>query len=297
MKPSREPRGYDDEDDAVLMPPPPPPVQRRKPAPQIHQEPKRPEPRKSVTTSVVPSARRRQSQAVEPEFDDVLPSEYANRRLSRDIPLDRSQSMRASKRSTSYHESNRGVARVAVNNSQSLRRRPEQVYYHPDSTVSLEEAESEIEQYIARQSGRALANELPASEETLGAKRAAGPASDGSQNSRSNSSRGSGGASKLASDTSQMILSMNGMTIGFDKDGLAGKSINIRTGDEGAASLNITNGTQKPRPKKYITGVGSSYSDHTTAGNRRLEDRQDRRAREERRTERAHRSSRSSYRV
>lgn len=211
--------------------------------------------------------------------------------------MDRSQSLRRSKRSTSYNESNSGAARVAVNNS--LRRRPQQ-YYYPESGGGLEDAESEAEQYIARRSGRAPADELPASEETLVAKMAAGPSSEGSQ-SRSGSSRGSNGAYKPADEAGLMTLMMNGMTIGINEQTFRGKQIKIRTGDEGAASLNISDGTSKPRPKKYISGVGSSYSDNATTVPRRLEDRQerqDRRTREERRTERAaHRSSRSSYRA
>lgn len=292
-KPSRRYVEEDDEESArMAMPPPPPPMPRRKPAPQIHQEPKRPElPRKSATATVIQTSRRRQSQVPEPDLEDILPSEYSSRRASREIPLERSHSLRGSKRSTSYNESNRGAPRtIAVNNS--LRRRAEPQYY-PDSTGGLEDAESVAEQYIASRSGRVMAGDLPASNETLVAKMSPGPASEGSQNSRSNSSRGSGGASKLAEQ--QMTLMMNGMTIGFHEESLKGKSISIRTGDEGAASLNITDGSSKPRPKKYLP-AGSSYSDHASNGNRRLEDRHERRAREERRTERAHRSSRSTFR-
>ena len=223
---------------------------------------------------------------------DALPEiDYSHRRSSREVVPERSNSLRGSKRSTSYNDSPRG-ARIAVENS--LRRRPEQYYYEDrSSSGGLEDREREAERYQAVTAGRSSTAQLPLSQETLLSKVGNGAGSDnGSQKSRSNSSRGSGTGSKADSEKKNMTLIMNGMTIGFGEESLAGKSISIRTGDQGAMQFNITDGTKRPKP--YVQG--SSYSDNITGGSARRALEDGRRARDDRRSERAsHRSSRSSY--
>lgn len=303
----REPRGrpvkltQDHDEDRHRMPPPPPPPPKHKSVPQIHQA-RRPEPRKAQTMQAIPSHRRSSRTAMDmSDLAAALPEDYSHRRTSREARLpERSNSLRDSRRSTSYHDTVRG-AKVAVENS---RRRRTQQYYYPDpgSSDGLEDREREVERYQAAQAGRSAAP-VPLSAEALLPKSSNGAGSEaGSQKSRSNSSRGSGSASKA--EDKNMTLIMNGMTIGFAEESLMGKSISIRTGDAGAMHLNIADGTQttpasatSKRPKNYITG-GSSYSDYTGGtGRRELED-VPRRPRDDRdrRSERAsRRSSRSSY--
>ncbi|KAJ5777571.1 hypothetical protein N7520_000817 [Penicillium odoratum] len=299
IKPSPD---YYDDDHAKMPPPPPPaPSSRTRTAPQIHQ-PKRPEPRKIHTAAAAVPSQRRHSRALDmSDVRDALPEiEYGSRRVSREAaPLERSQSqsLRSSRRSDSYHEDARG-ARVAVENS-ARRRRPQTYYYddRSESPAAMEDRVGEAERYQAVTAGRSTA-QLPLSQETLLAKSGNGlPSDNGSQKSRSNSSRGS--ATKTEKENQPMTLTMNGMTIGFAEESLAGKSISIRTGDAGAMQFNITDGTTR-RPKAYVQG--SSYSDNTHtggSGRRVLED--GRRARgDDRRSERSvhqssHRSSRSTY--
>lgn len=301
-EPPRESRGrakkpsleYDE--DRHKMPPPPPPPPKHKSVPQIHQA-RRPEPRKAQTTQSIPSHRRASRTMDMSDMEAALPDEYSHRRTSREARLpERSNSLRDSKRSNSYHENARG-AKVAVENS--LRRRAQQYYFEDRASSSggLEDREREVERYQATQAGRSTAP-VPLSSEALISKSANGAGSDnGSQKSRSNSSRGSGSGSKA--EDKNMTLIMNGMTIGFAEESLMGKSISIRTGDAGAMHLNIADGTPAAaaakRPKNYITG-GSSYSDYTGGSSRRELEDVPRRNRDDRRSERAsRRSSRSSY--
>lgn len=290
--PSRETRGRGAvkprqarDEDYYKMPPPPPPATKHKPAPQIHQI-KRPTAQKAQTTQAVPSQRRSSRAMDMTEMVAALP-ELSRRRLSREARLpERSHSLRDSKRSISYNDHARG-AQVAVENSR--RHRPQQYYYEDrGSRGGLEDREREAERYQAHQSGRS-ANALPPSAEALLPKMANGAGSEnGSQKSRSNSSRGSG--SKGEGENKNMTLTMNGMIIGFT-DAVAGKQINIRTGDSGAVHLNIAGGRKQ---QQYLTG-GSSYSSHTGgSGHREAED--VRRPRDDQRSERtSQRSSQSSY--
>lgn len=276
------------DEDFYRMPPPPPPVPKQKA--QIHQA-KRPQPHKSQTINVIPS-QRRSSRTMDRSMDmseiaAALP-DYNNRRLSREARLpERSHSLRDSRRSTSYHDNARG-AQVAVENS---RRRRIQQYYYEDrgSTGDLEDREREVERYQAQKAGRP-ATAMPPSTEALLPKLATGAGSEnGSQKSRSNSSRGSGSKD---GENKNMTLTMNGMTIGFTEEAVLGKSINIRTGDTGGVHLNINGGR---RPQQYLTG-GSFSSSHTGgSGHRELED-APRRARNDSRSDRSsRRASRSSY--
>lgn len=288
--PSRESRGrasakstQQRDEDFYKMPPPPPPVPKQKA--QIHQT-KRPQPHKAQTTNAVPSQHRSSRTMNMSEMRAALP-EY-DRRLSREASIpERSHSLRDSRRSASYYDSARG-AQVAVENSS---RRRAQQYYHEDrgSTSDLEDREREIERYQARRSGRP-ATAMPASSEAFLPKLNTGAGSDhGSQKSRSNSSRGSGSKD---GENKNMTFTLNGMTFGFTEEAVAGKSINIRTGETGGLHLNIGGGR---KPQQYLTG-GSSYSSHTAgSGHRELED-APRRARNDSRSDRSsRRTSRSSY--
>lgn len=299
------PVDYFDED-AVKMPPPPPPPpgSRSRNAPQIHQA-KRPEARKSHTAAAAVPSQRRSSKALDMgDVRDALPElDYPTRRVSREVALperSHSQSLRSSRRSQSYHDNPRG-ARMTV--ASSGRRRTESVYYDVDERAespAMEDRVGAAERYQAVTAGRSTA-QLPLSQETLMSKVGNGLGSDnGSQKSRSNSSRGS--ATKTEKEAQNMTLNMNGMTIAFGEESLAGKSISIRTGDQGAMQFNITDGTTR-RPKAYVQG--SSYSDNThTGGSSRRVLENGRRARDrndDRRSERSvhqstgHRSSRSGY--
>lgn len=276
------------DEDYYKMPPPPPPVPKQKA--QIHQV-KRPQPHKSQTTNAVPS-QRRSSRTMDQSMDmseiaAALP-DYAHRRLSREARIpERSHSLRDSRRSTSYHDNARG-AQVAVENS---RRRRTQQYYYEDrgSTGDLEDREREVERYQAQKAGRPATAMAPSTEALL-PKLATGAGSDnGSLKSRSNSSRGSGSKD---GESKNVTLAISGMTIGFSEESVAGKSINIRTGDTGGVHLNINGGR---KPQQYLTG-GSSYSSYTGgSGHRELED-APRRPRNDSRSERSsRRTSRSSY--
>ncbi|KAJ5195415.1 uncharacterized protein N7498_008853 [Penicillium cinerascens] len=278
------------DEDYYKMPPPPPPAPKQRAAPQIHQ-PKRPQPHKAQTTQAIPS-QRRSSRATDRSIDlsdmaAALP-EVAHRRLSREARLpERSHSLRDSKRSMSYHDNARG-AQIAVENSNSRRRRPQQYYYEDAGSIGdLEDREREIERYQALKAGRP-ASAMPLSTEALIPKLGNGTGSDhGSQKSRSNSSRGSG--SKYDGESKNINLEVNGMTIGFTEQGIAGKSINIRTGDSGGVHLNIAGGR---KPQQYLTG-GSLYSSHTGgSGQREIEDVRRPRERDELRSERSSRESR-----
>ncbi|KAJ5935118.1 hypothetical protein N7466_004665 [Penicillium verhagenii] len=304
IKPTQD---YFDDDPAKLMPPPPPPAPSRRHAPQIHQEPRRPDaPRKTHSAAAAAPSQRRHSRALD-NFGDMRDSlaeiDYpSSRRVSsREVAAlperSHSQSLRSSGRSQSYHENTRG-ARIAVENNR--RRRPTSYYMddRPESPAAMDELVGAAERYQDVTSGRS-SSKVPLSAETLMPKVGNGIGSDhGSQKSRSNSSRGS--ATKTEKEAQNMTLTMNGMTIGFAEESLAGKSINIRTGDRGAVQFNLTDGSSAARrPKSYVNG--SSYSDNTQAGGssrRVLEDgRRSTRDREDRRSERSvHQSSRRSNR-
>ncbi|KAJ5414274.1 hypothetical protein N7509_000901 [Penicillium cosmopolitanum] len=312
---SREPRGRHsskptqprDEDyyrDVSRMPPPPLPKSRA--APKIIQN-KRPEgPRKAQTVQAVPSApSRRMSRAAADhaaEFMDMsdmrnaLP-DPAHRRLSREAGMapERSQSMRESRRSNSYHDTGRG-ARIAVENSR--RRRPERAeqYYYDDNDSrgdELEDQVSNVEQYQNAKAGRSATAALPASTESLIPKMVNGAGSDsGSRKSGSNSSRESGTGSKAGGK--DISLMMDGIQLGFKEEAVHGKMINIRSDDAGGFHLSL-GGNANRKPKAYLP-AGSSYSDKTGTASRRELVEDVRRTRDDRRVERgSRRSSQSTY--
>lgn len=277
------------------MPPPPPPapMQKSKPTPQIHQ--KRPPPQKAQTTQAIPrESQRRSSRAMDlRELEGALPvlPDPVNRRLSREVGLpERSRSLRDRKRSISYQDQVRG-AQMTVENSRSRRPRAQQYYYDDAGNSDLEDREREVEQYQAQKAGRS-ATAMPLSTEALIPKLANGTVSEhGSQKSRSSGSRHSG--SKDDGESKNINLEVNGMTIGFTEQGIAGKSINIRTGDTGGVHLNIAGGR---KPQQYLTG-GSSHSGYTGgSGQRDLEDVRRPRDRDELRSVRSsRRTSQSTY--
>jgi hypothetical protein len=220
------------------------------------------------------------------------------RRVSRETRRpERSHSLHESKGSTTYRDSARG-AQIAVENS---RRRRQKEYHYDDyddddgdvgstgTAGGLEDREREVERYQAQKSGRT--NTMPASAEALLTKGAIGAGSDnGSQKSRSTGSRGSGSGG----ESKNMNLMVNGLTIGFTEESVAGKNISIRAGDTGRVQLSIA-GDRKP--KQYIMS-GSSYSDQThqtgRSGRRELEE-APRRPREDLRSGASRRSSQSTY--
>jgi hypothetical protein len=219
-----------------------------------------------------------------------------SRRVSREDRLpDRTRSLRESKRSNSYHDPRRG-AQVAVESSR--RRRPTDYYYDVEdddddlgstgTAGGLEDHEREAELYQAQKSGRTTT--MPASAEALLTKNAIGAGSDnGSQKSRSNSSRGSGSGN---GESKNMNLMVNGLTIGFTEESVAGKNISIRAGDTGRVQLSIAGDRA---PKQYHVS-GSSYSDQTGRSARRELEEAPRRPRDDLRSERAsRRSSQSTY--
>lgn len=276
------------DEDYYRMPPPPPPAPSKHKA-QVHQV-KRPEPsRRTQTTQAIPS-QRRQSRTSMDMSDMVAALPEYSRRVSRETRPERSHSLRDNKRSTSYHDSARG-AQVAIE-SNSRRRRPTTYYYEDGGSTGtaggLEDREREAEQYQARQSGRT--NTMPASAEALLTKSVVGAASDNaSQKSRSNSSHASGSGN---GESRNMNLTVNGLTIGFSEESVAGQNISIRAGKTGRVQLQIAG---ERRPKQYLMS-GSSYSDQTgRSGRRELED-APRRSRDDRRADRvSRRSSQSTY--
>ncbi|KAJ5335958.1 hypothetical protein N7541_008828 [Penicillium brevicompactum] len=319
--PSREVRGrpsisqQDPDEDyyrgSMAPPPPPMPKPKLRSTPQVHQVKRvleRPEPRKVHTsTAAVPSQRRAsrnldRDRGADREYDrmdlaelkDSLPvvsdRDRGNRRISRDAPPERTQSMRAPHRSTSY-AAERGSAQVAV--ASSRRRKPTEYYYEPSSVADdLEDRELAAENYQAARSGRASTAALPLSQEVLPPSKPSNRngSDSGSQKSRSNSSRGSGTGSRTEEDKN-MTLTMNGLKIGFTQEAVAGKSINIRTGETGGVRLNIGGGPRQPR--QYVHGSGSDY---TGGASRHREIEDVRRTREDRRLERgSRRDSQSAY--
>ncbi|RHZ72799.1 hypothetical protein CDV55_108424 [Aspergillus turcosus] len=303
----------DDEsdDEQLLEPPPPPPVQARPrlpshssrnrdedyyrmPPPPIknttrpHIIQKRPDPpRKSATTTSLASERRSSRSFDLSEMEDALPS-YGYRRSSRETVVpERSQSLRGTRRSTSYHDSVR-PARIAI---EGARRQRTTVYdYHPGGDI--EDKQREAEEYQASRSGKAVAVPLTA-DALRKAKSSQRAASDsGSQKSRSSrgsdarTQNGSNGEAKPEEDEN-IVMTMNGVTMSFSQKSVGGKRISVRTGETGAVELNI----EGKRPKKYLTG-GSDYTG--SVSRRELED--PRRPRGDRRSDKAsNRSSRSTY--
>ena len=278
------------DEDYYKMPPPPPRAPKVKAAPQVHQ--KRPPPQKAQTTPAIPrESQRRTSRAMDMgEMAAALP-DVVSRRLSRETRLpERSHSLRDSKRSTSYHDHARG-AQIAVANSRSNRPRPQQYYYEDAGSIDLEDREREAEEYQAQKAGRP-ATAMPLSTDALIPKLSNGTGSEhGSQKSRSSGSRHSG--SRGDGESKNINLEVNGMTIGFTEQGLAGKSINIRTGESGGVHLNIAGGRKH---QQYLTG-GSSYSGYTGGSDPRdLESVRRPRERDELRSERSsRRTSQSTY--
>lgn len=284
-----------DYEDARRMPPPSRPAHKTA---KIHQR-TRPEARKSQSSTAVPGNRHSSGLDLF-ELDDLLHNDpdYAvpSRRAPKELPpaLGRSQSVAGGRRSTSYRENRRsGVM------ENSLRRRGRETYYHDDnggsSVEDLEETERDAEEYQRVTSGLPANGHVPLSDEGafLPKARTGLPSETGSRKSGSNSSRGS--ATKTEKENQNMTLSLNGMSIAFAEESLTGKSISIRTGDQGSMQFNITDGTTRRQPKQYVQE--STYSERTGTGSRRaLEDGSSRymRTRDDGRSEKSvHRSSRS----
>ncbi|KAJ5908790.1 hypothetical protein N7495_001472 [Penicillium taxi] len=283
---------YDEDRREIPPPPPPAPSKPSKSATKVHQV-KRPDAlRKAQTTSAMPS-QRRSSRAADTgrpldmsDVQDALP-DYKTRRVSREPRPERVNSLRESRRSQSYHDGSRG-AQVVVENSG---RRRQQQQYHPESRASmdLEYRERMVENYQASRNNHSTAV-TPLSSETFLTKGAGSGSDFGSQKSRSNSSRASGGTSKAEKD---MKLMVGGVAMSFMESELQGKSISITADDTGDMRLDISKGHGRRAPKKYVPG--SSYSDYTDVASRREEDPR-RTVRREARSERSsHRSAGSRY--
>ncbi|KAJ5647163.1 hypothetical protein N7490_003535 [Penicillium lividum] len=238
------------EEGHIKTPPPPPPAQRIRIPPHIYQphKSKRPEAQKNHTTTAAVSSQHH-----------LLELDYSRRRVSLEVVSPEesySQSLYSSKRSGSYHETPRGD-RVSVENS-GRRRRPEIFYFDedPENSDPVEEYVEEAEKYQTTTAGYSTA-QIPVSQETLLPQVGSGIGSDnGSQKNRSNSSRGS--ATKTEKGKQNMTLTMDGMTVGFAEEGLAGKSINIRTGEKGARQFNITDSFTR-RAKAQSPSVTNDY--------------------------------------
>lgn len=281
---SREPRRvlpqnpYDRDEDFYRMPPPP---MKPKPAPHIIQ--KRPDPpRKSATTTSVNPERRPSKTFDMSEMEAALPGYRYGQPSRETIIPERSRSSRDPRRNPVYYESSRRSRAT----DEGGRHRRNSVYNYPGG--GLEEKQRQAEEYQAARSGKAAP--MPLTAEALSkAKKAQRTGSEsGSQESGSNSSRGSGGRTK-AEDDKNITMTMNGVTMSFTQESVGGKQINVRTGDAGAVEFNIAG----KRPNKYLTG--GTRSDYTSSsGRRELED--SRRTRDDRRSDRAsRRSSRSTY--
>ncbi|KAH8690167.1 hypothetical protein BGW36DRAFT_364891 [Talaromyces proteolyticus] len=286
------------DEDYYRMPPPPPPAPKPKAkAPKIIQ--KRPEPpQKSMTTGSVPPTSRRMSHSRDSwdlsDLKQALPHQQIRKIAG--VP-ERSQSMKATRR-TSYHAPD-GARRII----EGSRRRTN--YYDDEHQpqreprrelpIDLEQKHRSAEEYQAAKSGR-TGVPLTADALRLKAKIAQRQDSDsGSQKSRSNSSRGSdartrdgSGVGSRFDDDSSFTMTMNGMTMTFPQGSVSGKTIHLRTDEQGAIGLNI----EGRRPKKYIMPAGSEF---TSASSRReVED--GRRPRDDRRSDRnSRRSSRSTF--
>ncbi|CRG83441.1 hypothetical protein PISL3812_00792 [Talaromyces islandicus] len=294
---SRRPVEIDDlDEDYYRMPPPPPPGPKPKvKAPKIIQ--KRPEhPPKSVTTGSVPPTSRRMSHSRDSwdlsDLKEALPHQQIRKMAG---GPERSQSMKATRR-MSYNSPD-GARRIAIEDS----RRRRTLYYDDDrasqhdSTAEMEQQHRSAEEYQAAKSGR---TGVPLTADALKLKSRIAQRQDsdsGSQKSRSNSSRGSdartrdgSGVGSRFDDDNSFTMMMNGMNISFDPGSVNGKTIHLRTDDQGAIGLNI----EGRRPKKYIMPAGSEF----TAPSSRREIEDGRRVREDKRSDRASRlSSRSTF--
>lgn len=295
---SRRPVEMDDlDEDYYRMPPPPPPAPKPKAkAPKIIQ--KRPEhPPKSMTTGSVPPTSRRMSHSRDSwdlsDLKEALPHQQIRKIAG---GPERSQSMKATRR-MSYNAPD-GARRIAIEDPRRRR-----TLYHDDergprreSTVDMEQQHRNAEEYQAAKSGR---TGVPLTADALKLKSRIAQqrqeSDSGSQKSRSNSSRGSdartrdgsGVGSQFDSDNTISMM-MNGMNISFNPDSVSGKTIHLRTDDDGAIGLNIGG----RRPKKYIMPAGSEFTAPTSR--REIED--GRRVREDKRSDRASRlSSRSTF--
>ncbi|KAI9926400.1 hypothetical protein MW887_004164 [Aspergillus wentii] len=279
---------YDREEDYYRMPPPP---LKQKSTPHIIQK-KRPDgPKKSATTNSITSERRQSKSSFDmSEIDAALPDEGYRRSSRETIIPERSRSLRDSRRpaASAYRESSR-PSRIAI---EGPRRRRQTIYDLEGEEI--EEKSREAEEYQASRSAKAVPVPLTA-DALYKAKTSQRAESDsGSQKSRSNSSRGSdartqngSGVGSKPEDDSNIVMTMNGVTMSFTQESVGGKKISVRTGDTGAVELNI----EGKKPQKYLT----ARSDYTGGSARReLED--IRRVRDDRRSERAsRRSSRSTY--
>lgn len=265
---------------------PPPPIKNNNTRPHVIQ--KRPDPpRKSATTTSLTSERRSSRIFDLSEMEDALPS-YGYRRSSRETVVpERSQSLRGSRRSTSYHDSVR-PARIAIEGA----RRQRTTVYDYNSGGDIEDKQREAEEYQASRSGKTVAVPLTADALRKAKTSQRAESDSGSQKSRSSrgsdarTQNGSSGEAKPEEDDN-IVMTMNGVTMSFTQKSVGGKRISVRTGDTGAVELNI----EGKRPKKYLTG-GSDYTG--SVSRRELEDA--RRPRGDRRSDKAsHRSSRSTY--
>ncbi|KAL5361105.1 hypothetical protein BJX96DRAFT_151414 [Aspergillus floccosus] len=291
----------------MMMPPPPPPL-KHKAAPHIIQ--RRPDPpRKSVTAPVVSSDRRSSRSLDLSDLRDALPSEYGYHRSSREtIVPERNRSLR----STAYHPDGSTAtrpSRVSVESARRSRRAPT-VYDYPTSVSvggsaggsapadDIEEKQREAEEYqyqAASRAGKPPSQSpavLPLTEDALYKAKTEGRPSSESGSQKSRSSRGS--AKPDDSTNNNIVMTMNGITIGIPHDTVGGKMISVRSGDTGAISLNIHNPHEhRRRPKKYLpSGSASGASEHSAR--REIEDVH--RPRSDRRSDRAsRRSSRSIY--
>jgi hypothetical protein len=287
-------QSYDLDEDYYRMPPPPPPAPKpkpkSKPPPQIIQ------PRRSVTTTG--GRRPSQSSFDMADLEAALPDRVIRQFSGSRDPLipERSHSLRNTRRTTSYHDSDR-PARIAIEDS----RRRRTSYYGEDRRKDLkmdlksdlEQKHRSAEEYQASRSGKTV----PLTADALfKAKVSQRPESDsGSQKSHSNSSRGSdartrdgSGVGSKFDDDNSITMTMNGLTMSFSQETVGGKRIHVRTGDEGAMQLNI----EGRRPRRYIMPAGS---DHTSSSGKK-ENEDVRRTRDEGRSDRAsRRSSRSTF--
>ncbi|CAG8929383.1 unnamed protein product [Penicillium salamii] len=232
-------------------PPPPPPMAKPTPksSPQVHQvkqRSERHEARKSHTsTAAIPQRHVSRGmdgeRGVERDYDrmdmadlreslPVIP-DRRHLRMSMDaLPPERTQSLRDHRYITSYRDERRST-QVAV--ASSRRRKPTEYYEAPTSTAGdLEDREGEMEDYQA-----AL---LPAK-----------------TTNRNDSESGSGTGSRTEADHN-MTLTLNGLKIGFAQEAVAGRSINISSGENGAPRLNI--GGNPRKPKQYVNDTSSDYT-------------------------------------
>ncbi|KAJ5759698.1 hydrolase [Penicillium odoratum] len=216
------------DEDHIKIPPPPPPAQRIRTAPQIH-EPhklKRPEALPSGDEEKLSDAREHvknhptlkviKLDAV-PSQHHLLEPDYSRRNASHEVVSPEE----------SYSD------RVSVENS-DRRRCPESFYFdeRPENSDHVEEFVEEAEKYQTTTAGYSTA-QIPVSQETLLPKVRSGIGSDnGSQKSRSNSTCGS--ATKTEKESQNITLTR------FVEESFAGKSISIRTGDQGTMQFNIT---------------------------------------------------------